>query len=63
MGLIIELLAIIGIFIFSFVLSIVIMPMMKKEMKNFTWNQYFKQCGIYRGVSRWATIKSYLIKK
>ena len=63
MGLLIELLAAIGIFIFSFVLLIVIIPMMKKEMEKFTWDQYFKQCGIYQGISRWAIIKSYLIKK
>jgi len=63
MGLLIGLLAVIGIFIFSFVLLIVIIPMMKKEMGNFTWNQYFKQCGIYQGISRWTIIKSYLIKK
>ena len=63
MGLLIELLSIAGIFVFSFILLTVTLPKMKQEMKNFTWDQYFKQCGIYQGVSRWAIIKSYLIKK
>ena len=57
-----ELLAIVGILVFSFVLLTVTIPTMKKEMKNFTWNQYFKQCGIYQEISRWAIIKSYLHK-
>jgi len=62
MGLLIELLAIAGIFVFSFILLTVILPKMKKEMKNFTWDQYFKQCGIYQGTSHWTTIKTLLLK-
>jgi hypothetical protein len=34
--------------------------LMKKENKNFSWDQYFKQCGIYNGSSHWTTIKKYL---
>ena len=55
-----ELLAIVGILVFSFVLSTVMIPMMRQEMKKFTWDQYFKQCGIYQGISRWTIVKSYL---
>jgi len=62
MGLLAELVAIVGILVFSFVLLTVTLPMMKQEMKNFTWEQYFKQCGIYQGISHWTIIKSYLLK-
>jgi len=34
---------------------------MKKEMKDFTWGMYFKQCGIYQGKSHWTTLRSYLV--
>jgi len=33
---------------------------MKKENKDFTWDQYFKQCGIYQGTSHWTTIKKFI---
>jgi len=33
---------------------------MKKENKDYSWQRYFKQCGIYQGTSHWTTIKRYL---
>jgi len=48
--------------IFALPLSHVVVPKMKKEMKDFTWDRYFKKCGIYQGTSHWTTIKSILLK-
>ncbi len=35
---------------------------MKKENKNFTWEQYFKQCKIYQGTSHWTTMKKFMVR-
>ncbi|MBS3802779.1 MAG: hypothetical protein KGY65_08535, partial [Candidatus Thermoplasmatota archaeon] len=34
---------------------------MKKELRFFTWDSYFKQCDIYQGRSFWTTVKDYLL--
>jgi ABC-type antimicrobial peptide transport system permease subunit len=57
----IELIALALVLIFS-VLIYEIVSKMKKEMKDFTWNQYFVKCGIYQGESHWTIIKSYLLR-
>ena len=54
-GLIFSILLVLGFYI-------IVVPRMRNEMKNFTWNQYFKQCGIYQGTSHWTTIKYYLLR-
>ncbi|MBN2066749.1 MAG: hypothetical protein JW771_08100 [Candidatus Thermoplasmatota archaeon] len=33
-----------------------------KKANTFSWHDYFRQCGIYQGVSHWTTLKI-LIKK
>ena len=58
----IELIALALVLIFSFLLYYVIFSKMKKEMKDFTWDQYFVKCGIYQGKSHWTIIKSYLLR-
>lgn len=57
-----ELMHLAFVLIFALLLSHVVVPKMKKEMKDFTWDQYFKKCGIYQGTSHWTTIKSILLK-
>jgi hypothetical protein len=46
--------------LFSYYLFV--LPKMREEMKNHTWNQYFKQCGIYQGKSHWTTIKTIIFR-
>ena len=33
-----------------------------KVDKDFTWDKYFKQVGIYQGRSHWTTVKKFLLK-
>ena len=51
------------IIIFTIILYKIIIPKMTKEMKNFTWNQYFKKCGIYQGRSHWHDIYDLVFKE
>ena len=51
------------IIIFTILLYKIIIPKMTKEMKNFTWNQYFKKCGIYQGRSHWHDIYDLVFKE
>ena len=57
-----ELMYLAFILIFVLLLFHIAVPKMKKEMKDFTWDLYFKKCGIYQGTSHWTTIKSILLK-
>jgi hypothetical protein len=58
----IELIALVLVLIFSFLLYYVIFSKMKEEMVDFTWDQYFVKCGIYQGKSHWTTIRNYLLR-
>lgn len=33
---------------------------MKNEMSSFTWQSYFKHCGIYQGRSYWTRLRKFL---
>ena len=57
----VELVALIFVLFFSILLYYNISPEIQKEMKNFTWDIYFKQCGVYQGTSHWTTLKKWLI--
>jgi len=58
----IELIGFVFVVLFFLSFYSIVVPKMKKEMKNFTWTQYFKQYGIYQGTSHWTTIKYHLLK-
>jgi len=58
--LIIEL---ISILFFITTLTYIIIPRIKKEMKQFTWNQYFKKCGIYQGRSHWNDLYDFITER
>jgi len=62
MGQNIELIGFLLILIFSFLLYYVIFSKMRKEMNDFTWDQYFKRCEIYQGKSYWTVVKSYILR-
>jgi hypothetical protein len=45
---------------FAIILTVIIIPRMKKENKHFTWNNYFKKCGIYQGRTHWHDLYDFI---
>lgn len=61
-GIYIDILSLTFLIIFVLILLKIILPLSKKEMKDFTWDNYFKQVNIYQSRSWHHDLWDLLVK-